>query len=148
MDTYKMFRMIRAIEDCYIEDFPKIVAECWKLDEEDNQDKRDLTEIMQEEDMTWSRVGMMIDLGYLDTDADTLGPLHEKIENIDEDDSKKFIEMQIAAERSFLPDEALKALLSEYAKDDPNGERIIKKSFKAAYGRENLGFVLMGIIRE
>ncbi len=124
-----MFRAICAIEESYIEMFPFYVSE------DDDEDPNTFSELMHLHDMTWSRIGMLAELGYLDSFPD--------VDDIDENekDPKKYIQQQINLERSFLPDAALKTILGNIT----DRERFVKKAFDAARGNQKLLDTMNGL---
>jgi hypothetical protein len=115
----EMVAIIRAIEEYYIKQFANAVAL------EDFEDEGDLVDFLTEFDMTWSRVGMLLELGF---DIDTTDCVVEPT-----NDPQKYIEMQIDAERALISDSKLLALLSDVSSDS-----FLAKAFKACSLNDDL----------
>ena len=113
--------MLRAIEDSYIARFSGIVAETKKDREEDGEEMESFEEILQFWDLSWGRIGMLLELGYIDTDFVEQNKIVYLVMADSESDPTRYMEKVVQTERDVMPDTNLTKILEEHWNDDFNG---------------------------
>ena len=147
-----MIKMLRAIEDSYIETFPKIVADERQEREEEQEEMEHYEEIIDHYNMNWDRIGMLLELGYIDHNFMENNKHVYLVYDDQEQDPEKYMKKVIQAARDCLSDEKVKNILTEHKDELFNGKslelRFTRKAFKAAFANKTLSRELERLIKE